>query len=278
LPERSPPPLRIGVRPAAMSASAPPAGTETDKDRVIEEQREALQAYKDLLDIAAHELRNPMTALLLQVEDALRLVPPHETDILRRLHRLERLIGRTIVRATTLLDASRLNAGTFRPTMEPVDLAEIVREAVDGHTAQAQHMGVALRLTAPDTAEALSDHSAIEQIVDNLLSNAIKFGAGNPVEIDVGHQGDAAVRLSVRDRGPGISPEDQARIFERFERVVTPRTQSGFGLGLWITRRLVEALGGVIRIASTQGEGSTFVVTLPTPPSPPPPTDEHRQP
>jgi signal transduction histidine kinase len=258
-----------------MSDSARPEETTGDKDRLIEEQREALRAYQELLDIAAHELRNPMAALLLQVEDALRLVPPHEKDIVHRLRRLERLIGRTIVRATTLLDASRLSAGTFRPAIEAVDVAEIVRDAVDAHAAQARHAGVTLHLTAPERIETLSDRSAVEQIVENLLSNAIKFGAGAPVEIGLDQAGGASVRLAVRDRGVGISPEDQARIFERFERVISAsRPHGGFGLGLWITRRLVEALGGAIAIASTPGQGSTFAVTLP---ACPPSTDEQRQ-
>jgi signal transduction histidine kinase len=134
---------------------------------------------------------------------------------------------------------------------------------------------VALNLTAPEMIETLSDRSAVEQIVDNLLSNAIKFGAGAPVEIGLVPADGASARLTVRDHGIGISPEDQARTFERFERVISTRPQAGFGLGLWTTRRLVEALGGTILIASAPGEGSTFVVTLP-PASPP--TDEHRQP
>jgi len=258
-----------------MSASARLGEAPDDKDRLIEEQREALRAYRDLLDIAAHELRNPMTALLLHVEDALRLVPPHEADIVHRLKRIERLIGRTVVRATMLLDASRLNAGTFRPAIEPVDLAEIVRDAVDTHAGQARHAGVSLHLTAPEMIETLSDRWAVEQIVDNLLSNAIKFGAGEPVEIGVAPAGDGSVQITVRDRGVGISPDDQARIFERFERVISARPQGGFGLGLWITRQLVEALGGAILIASAPGEGSTFAVTLPTLPSS---TDEHCRP
>jgi two-component system, OmpR family, sensor kinase len=242
------------------------AGREGHGDRLIAELREAVQAREELLDIAAHELRNPLTALLVQVEDALRLAPPHDTDLIGRLQRIERLIGRTAIRASALLEVSRLNAGRFRPLQEPVDLAEIVREAAASHHAAAEHALAPIRLAAPESLPLLSDRMALEQIVENLLSNAIKFGAGAPVEITLARASGAA-RLTVRDRGVGISPEDQARIFDRFERVVTAQPRGGFGLGLWIARRLVEVLGGTILMTSAAGEGSTFTVTLPLPPA-----------
>src|SRR4051812_42168550 len=114
------------------TAGRPPSGDD-EKDRLIERLRAAGRARDDLLDGAAHELRNPMTALLVQVEDALHLAPPHDADLIRRLERIERLVSRTVIRATALLDASRLNAGTFQPVMQLVDLVEIIRDAEAGH-------------------------------------------------------------------------------------------------------------------------------------------------
>lgn len=102
----------------------------------------------------------------------------------------------------------------------------------------------------------------MEQVVTNLVSNAAKYGAGRPIELRVDGDGETA-RLVVRDQGIGIAPEDQARIFERFERAAPSRHYRGLGVGLYIARQIVEAHGGSIRVASAPGAGSTFTVELP---------------
>ena len=97
------------------------------------------------------------------------------------------------------------------------------------------------------------DRFRIETVVSNLISNALKFGAGRRIDVIVSSD-DQVGRLSVTDRGPGISPEDQARIFGKFERAVPDRHYGGFGLGLWIARQIVEAHGGTIHVTSEAGE------------------------
>jgi signal transduction histidine kinase len=106
------------------------------------------------------------------------------------------------------------------------------------------------------------DRLRLEQVLTNLVSNAVKYGRGAPVDIAISTSA-AEVELSVRDRGIGISEEDQRRLFHRFERAVPTRSYAGFGLGLWICRELVRAHGGDIRLESTVGEGATFTVRLP---------------
>jgi signal transduction histidine kinase len=98
--------------------------------------------------------------------------------------------------------------------------------------------------------------------VGNLISNAVKFGDGKPVEISVSSD-ERNAHLTVTDHGAGISPENQARIFDKFERAVPDRHYGGFGLGLWIARQIVEAHGGTIRVVSESGRGSSFLVDLP---------------
>jgi signal transduction histidine kinase len=106
------------------------------------------------------------------------------------------------------------------------------------------------------------DPRAIEEVVTNLVGNAIKFGEDSPVEVAVVRTGDVA-QLIVRDGGIGIDALDHERIFERFERAVLPRSYPGLGLGLWVVRRLVEAHGGTVAVASALGQGATFTVSLP---------------
>ncbi|MGH7856294.1 MAG: sensor histidine kinase, partial [Candidatus Binatia bacterium] len=120
----------------------------------------------------------------------------------------------------------------------------------------------------PGLPDAFGDEQRNWQVVTNLLSNAVKFSpADQPIEVTVTPD-NGFLRVSVRDHGSGIAPEDQQRLFQKFERIVTPgaRRSAGTGLGLYICRSIVEAQGGRIRVESTEGEGSTFSYTIPVAP------------
>jgi signal transduction histidine kinase len=161
-----------------------------------------------------------------------------------------------------LLDISRLNSGRMELRFETLDVARLLRELLDRQAAGFQHRGFEVRLQVRDTRMARVDPMRLEQILTNLLSNAAKYGQGQP--IDVSLEGDAAgYCIRVRDRGIGIAPEDQQRIFERFERAVSERHYGGLGLGLWISRQLAVLLGGSLSVRSRPGEGSTFELYLP---------------
>ena len=237
-----------------------------DKDRLIEELREAVRARDEFVAIAAHELRNPMTPILMQVHNlatSARNPRRCRPEILApRLELLEHAVRDFVRRSTTLLDVSRVAAGNVRIELAEVDLSRTVQGVVD-------RAGVAARMArSPLEADLQAgvvgtwDRLALEQVAENLLSNALKFGAGKPVDVALRADGRAA-RLTIRDRGIGISEEDRARIFKRFERAVTRREHGGFGVGLWLANQLVAAMGGAIAVEGAPGEGTNFTVTLP---------------
>lgn len=145
---------------------------------------------------------------------------------------------------------------------EDVDLVQVVRDVAAMLAGEAERAGCTLVLELPQQLAGCWDRRRLEEITTKLVGNAIKFGAARPIEIRLDAADDHA-RLRVRDHGIGIAPADHARIFERFERAVPTRHYGGFGLGLWLVRHLVEALGGNVAVDSEPGEGSLFTIELP---------------
>ncbi len=175
--------------------------------------------------------------------------------LLRQSKRLSNLVDQ-------LLDVSRIRRAELELELEDVDLAEVLREVATRLEADVARSGCSLSLLFSAPATGRWDRMRIEQVVTNLLSNAIKFAHGTPIDAQVDADPKFA-RLVIRDRGIGISVADQARIFSRFERASSSRHFAGLGLGLYITRKIVEAHGGKIRVESAPSEGSTFTVELP---------------
>jgi signal transduction histidine kinase len=233
-----------------------------DTSRLYLRAQEAVAARDDFLSIASHELKTPLTSLVLN-SDSLRAaarrgdlesVGRKADGVRRNVDRLSRLVS-------SLLDISRISAGRLDLELEDVDLAQVVREVAVRFEDEARRAGSPVRLSAPEPAVGRWDRLRLDQVVTNLLSNAIKYGRGRPVDVTVESR-EGLATLTVRDRGIGISPADQRRIFQRFERAVSKRNYGGFGLGLWIVRQIVESLGGTVRVESVPGEGSTFQVEL----------------
>lgn len=238
-------------------------------DRLLRENAElraAVQARDHFISVAAHELRNPVTPLLVQIESLRRMAPLGADGVPARLAeglaRLEMIAARYVRRMNTLLDISRLSSGQLRLTPAPIDIAAAVGETAAELEPFARAAGCALSMSIEADLPGFHDRTAIEEIVENLLSNAIKYGSGRPVSLSLAREAET-VRLCVRDHGIGISPDDQARIFARFERVAAASHVGGFGLGLWVVGQLTQAMGGGISVESRPGEGSAFTVRLP---------------
>ena len=144
---------------------------------------------------------------------------------------------------------------------EEFDLADLVRQVAEDFRDPAAQAGSELRLELTP-AHGAWDRLRIEQVLVNMLSNAVKYGAGKPIEVRLEAPADR-VRLAISDEGIGIAPDDLTRIFSRFERAAPIRQYGGLGLGLFISKHIVEAHGGGIAVSSKVGQGSTFVVELP---------------
>jgi two-component system, OmpR family, sensor kinase len=230
---------------------------------------EAVEARDAFLIVAAHELRNPMTPIIGRIQILARAARRPDFRIERlveSLDQLEWLIARYLKRANILLDVSRITSGKLALERLPVDVCEVAREVIENFSPLRQHAGSDLTLDLPGEPVVVSgDRLAIEEILDNLVSNAIKYGANKPILLRIGLDEEkhcAVIRVS--DSGSGISADDQARIFERFERAVQPGEHlRGFGVGLWIVRQLCQGMDGSVRVDSAPGRGSTFSVALP---------------
>src|SRR5918992_1794645 len=242
---------------------------EETRRRLTTQLEAAVRAREDFLAIASHDLRNPVNAIQLQVIGVLRHCQREDRSlevewVCERLGRTNSQVKRLTRLLDNLMDVSRLTEGSLPLEREHVDLSCVVHAVVDDLRDELGGREVRLDVR-PVQGE--WDRVRLEQIVTNLISNAIKYGADKPIEIALTADVDTA-RLSITDHGAGIDAESQEKLFQRFERGISGRQYGGFGLGLWITREIVEAMGGQIFVESTVGEGSTFSVELPRVPPP----------
>lgn len=237
---------------------------ETSNAHLFEETRKAVQVRDEFLSIAAHELRTPLTSLSMQLQILRRLKGAQlEEKASAKLEMAQRQTDSLARLIDRLLDLSRLANSRLSLDPEPLDLVKILSLVVESFRESAAAAGSAL-VYSPELPSLVGEWDALrlEQAVTNLLSNALKYGEGRPVEVRIFREGGFA-RVRVTDQGMGIAPEDQARIFGRFERAISHTDISGLGIGLYITRQIAAAHGGDISLASQPGKGSAFTLSLP---------------
>jgi signal transduction histidine kinase len=235
-----------------------------DQERLIDELRTAIAARDEFIAIAAHELRNPMTPIVGQVQLLLSRARREAVSpaLLQGLETLEMAVDHYVRRATTLLEITRLNAEQVRIEPTRFDLSELVRACVRKYEHLAAHAGSTLNCEGTGPVDGTWDHLATEQILENLVSNAIRYGDGKPVQVELESHPEW-VEVRIIDHGIGIAPADRERIFQRFQRASGAPRSGGFGIGLWLSSRLVQAQGGTLALQSEPGRGSTFIVRLP---------------
>ncbi|RYZ42130.1 MAG: DUF4118 domain-containing protein [Myxococcaceae bacterium] len=244
------------------------AALSMENARLYREAREAVRLRDEFLSIASHELKTPLTPLNLKLQSLRREMDRHPGPVSRALVESYLEVGSRQLKklaelVNDLLDVSRIASGRMSLDPTRVDLAELVRDVVAAYEGPAARSGSELRLDGADTVTAgWWDRPRLEQVVVNLVDNAIKYGQGRPIDIRLETVDGHAV-LTVRDQGIGIAAESLPRLFGRFERAVSERHYGGLGLGLYITRTLVEAMGGTVRVESQLGQGAVFTVDLP---------------
>lgn len=239
-----------------------------DNARLYREARRSVRLRDEFLAVASHELKTPLTPLQLRLQWLRRQTRADLSSalpaalVLSQLDVVQRQVDKLAGLVDGLLDVSRLSSGGLTLQREDMDLEMLARE-VKAHLAlAATQAGTQVSLFTRGDVRGHWDRARLEQVLTHLLSNALKYGAGQPVHIELRDEGDK-VAVRVEDAGIGISPEYQAHIFERFGRAVSERHYGGLGLGLYVTRQIVEAHGGEIRVRSEPGRGSHFEVILP---------------
>ncbi|WNG34473.1 PAS domain-containing protein [Archangium violaceum] len=235
--------------------------------RLLGELQQAVRIRDEFLTVAAHELRTPLTTLGLRLQslgnDA-RGWPGAQLArrALEQLEVMRRQVKRLTTLVNSLVDVTHLSEGRLQLELESVELCTVVREITVRLADEAARAGCTVKLEANCEVPGRWDRLRLEQALVHLLSNALKYGAGRPIHIHV-MKGEQKARLTVRDEGIGIAPEHLPRVFDRFERGVSERHYGGLGLGLYMTRRSIEAMGGTVSVESKPGEGALFTVELP---------------
>jgi PAS domain S-box-containing protein len=240
----------------------------TEQVQARRKVEEALRLREEFLAIAAHELRTPITSVLGRSQLALRLIE-RETDldragIIRSLQAITRQSMTMSRLISQLLDLSRLQSGKLMIEPERADLVLMTEQVVES----ARILGTAheITLSSPPSLELEVDPLRLEQVATNLVQNAIKYSPGGGA-IEVALNASArSVELSVRDHGLGIPPEKRGQIFEQFYQAHDGSFHEGLGLGLYISRQIVELHRGTIRAEFPSDGGTRFVVTLPVGP------------
>jgi signal transduction histidine kinase len=231
-----------------------------------QEAEVAVRQRDEFLSIAAHELKTPLTSLSGQAQLTLRQLrragPIDPDRIMRSLDVIAGQSNRLAMLLNQLLDVSRLEAGKLALTTSPTDLTALVAGIVA--VIQPSTERHQIRLAAPAELEASVDPLRFEQVVTNLLDNAIKYSPdGGAIEVTLSQPDPDTAELVIRDHGIGIPPAKLTRIFERFYQAHTGDHSSGLGLGLFVTRQIVELHGGTITAEHPAGDGVRFVVRVP---------------
>lgn len=238
-----------------------------DLEKRNRELQDLNRLKNEFMGMAAHDVRNPLASVLAcaeLIETVIDVSPPEKTKML--IGQISTSARRINAIITNLLDVNAIDSGERRLHLTPADFQPIVERVVDqnSHKARSKEIEIVLE-PSPAPLAGIIDETAAEQVLDNLVSNAVKYSPpGTRVTVRV-LSGEDCVAVAVQDQGPGISEEDQAKMYGKFCRL-TPKPTAGeptTGLGLWIVKELTESMKGRIMCESELGKGTTFTVLWP---------------
>jgi len=248
---------------AALGDLGARAAMAIENARVYAEAQRAVVARQDVLSFVSHDLKNPLMGIMLSVESMLRSAPAEDrrrsAGQLQRIARAAQQMRRMI---EDLLDMTMLETGRLKVDIDAHDLGQLLDEIAEVFTPRAASLGLRLELSRRPGLEVACDRQRVQQVLANLLDNALKFTPrGGRISISA-RKTDGAALCTVTDSGPGIPPLIRPHVFERFVQADSSGRQ-GRGLGLYITKGLIEAQNGAIWVDSQEGAGTSFSFTLP---------------
>jgi two-component system phosphate regulon sensor histidine kinase PhoR len=255
----------------AVSVSPIRAGKETHLGQImvlsdITSLKRLMRMRTEFVANVSHELKTPLTAILGYVETLVTGAIDDKKNRVQFLGKISDQAQRLHALISDVLELSRIESGAFVTSLEPVDLSETLRQAVELLKAKWEAKGLSLKVEVPVATWVTAHAQGLFHVVENLLDNAIKYSpAKGEVRLGSSSREDGKVEFFVRDEGPGIPKEFRERVFERFFRVDASRSREmgGTGLGLSIVKHLVEKMDGEVVLSSQEGKGTTFTVTLP---------------
>lgn len=244
------------------------AGLALDNARLYEESRQAIASRDEFVSLASHELKTPLTSLMLLNQmtrkrvDRGELSGANQTSLQQVFMDYEAHIFRIAKLVDDMLDITRIQLGTYSLSLEKKDFGKFLKNAVAGFLSDVTKAQAKLDLELSGDLEASFDEARFHQVISNLVTNALKYAPGSPIIMRAEGLGDKII-LQVRDKGPGIETEDLEKIFQRFERARSRNQVGGLGLGLYISRRIIEAHQGKIWAESSQGKGTSIIIEFP---------------
>lgn len=242
----------------------------SERKREQENLKHAIQARDEFISVCSHELKTPLTSMQLQFQLASKLYNENNPKILekenvkKRLDLANKQLSRMNKLIENMLDVSRMSSGKLNMDHDRLNLVSLTVDLLQSFKEQFDDLNIKVDLVIKGSKEkfVMGDSFRLEQVISNLFTNAMKYGDGKPVTILLEDAGEN-VRLCVEDKGLGIETNNLERIFERYERAITASEISGLGLGLYISKQIVEAHHGTLNVRSEKGKGSVFSLELP---------------